>query len=379
MTMRNDVLAMVLVGGRGSRLNPITKRIAKPAVPFGGKYKLIDFVLSNLSNSFIRNIGIITQYQPHSLMQYIAHGSSWDLDVTEGGVQFLTPYTSYEGDEWQKGTAHAIKQHYHFIKQHDPDYVLILAGDHVYKMDYNQMLKTHQENNADITISAFRPQDDPSRYGILHCDNDNRVTAFYEKPEKPDSHLASMGIYIFNRKALENILSGHMEASFDFGADIIPQALKENYTVHAHIFNGYFRDVGTVKSLFAANMDLIDHPQYLRLNDYVELPLYTRSADYPPHHIIREETIEDSLISDGCLIEGHLKRCILSHNVTVKFGAALENTLLYPGVSVGENSVLKNVIVLDGTVILPNTRIVYDVPTVIDNESLWALGVEDHE
>ncbi len=377
--MENNVLAMVLVGGRGTRLNPITKRMAKPAVSFGGKYRLIDFVLSNLTNSFIRTVGIITQYEPHSLMHYIEHGASWDLDVTDGGIQFLTPYTSFEGERWQKGTAHAIRQHMHFVNQHNPDYVLILSGDHVYKMDYTPLIEAHKASNAEITIATFNPHDSLSRYGVLSIDANNRITDFEEKPDNPRGNLASMGIYVFNRKVLETILAQEIPEGLDFGKDIIPMALKQNHLIKAYLFEGYFRDVGTVESLFEANMDLINHPEYLKLNDYKYLPLYTRSSDYPPHHVMLDEPIIDSLISDGCLIQGRVEHSILSNNVAIREDSSIKNCLLYSGVIVNENCTLENVIVLEDTVIPPNTQIAFDEVTVIDNDILWALGDENNE
>lgn len=375
--MKTDVLAMLLVGGRGSRLHPITKNTAKPAVTFGGKYKLIDFVLSNLSNAGITTVGIITQYEPHALMKYIEHGASWDLDIADGGVQFLTPYTSADGDHWQKGTAHAIRQHLHFVEQHDPDYVLILSGDHVYKMDYKPLIKAHADSGCDMTIAAFKPHDDLSRYGILMTDKD-RVIGFEEKPARPKSELASMGIYVFNRNVLDKILAASLSEDFDFGKDIIPKALNEDYLLNSYTFDGYFRDVGTIESLYQANMDLIRNPEYLKLSDYKTLPLYTKSTAFPPHHIEKRQTINDSLISDGCLIQGHVKNSVLSPNVTVGFEADIEDSIIFADVTIGDRCRLKNVIVLENTVIMKGMEIVYDKVHVIDNETLWALG-DKHE
>ncbi len=372
--MNKNVLAMVLVGGRGTRLHPITKRKAKPAVTFGGKYKLIDFVLSNLTNAAIHTVGVITQYEPHSLMDYIEHGSSWDLDILSGGIRFLTPYTSYEGDRWQKGTAHAIRQHLRFIDQHDPEYVLILSGDHVYKMDYNFLIDHHEKSGADFTIAAFTPHDSLSRYGVLEVDAADRVIRFEEKPDNPKGDYASMGIYVFNRDALKNILSGELFEEFDFGHDIIPKALLEGYTISAYHFQGYFRDVGTVKSLYEANMDLLDHPEYLALNDGKSLPVYTRSSDLPPHHIMEVDMVKNSLIGDGCMIMGKVDHSVLSQNIVVKNGAEVSDSLLFDNVTVGENARLQNVVVMEGTVVLPKTQLVFDEVTVIDNEALWKLG-----
>ncbi len=369
---------MVLVGGRGTRLDPITRRQAKPAVVFGGKYRLIDFVLSNLTNSQIDTVGILTQYEPHTLMHYIEHGASWDLDLIDGGIQFLTPYTAYEGDQWQKGTAHAIRQHMHFINQHDPENVIILSGDHVYKMDYNAMIEDHKASGAAITIATFTPHDALSRYGVLELDSDGFIQSFEEKPKHPKGTHASMGIYVFKSDALKTILNDNMPEGFDFGKDIIPKALKDAYPVHAYQFEGYFRDVGTIESLYEANMDLIDHPEYLRLNDYKHLPLFTKSSNYPPHHVMLNEPINNALISDGCLIEGTIERSVISPNVAVREKAVVKNCVIEPGVTINENCYLENVYVLADTVIMPGTQIIYDSVQVLDNDTLWALG-DGHE
>ena len=377
--MKKNVVAMVLVGGRGTRLENITKKTAKPAVSFGGKYKLIDFVLSNLSNSFIDTLGIITQYEPHELMSYIQRGSSWDLDVSDGGIHFLTPYTTSDGDMWQKGTAHAIKQHFHFIEQYTPDYVIVLSGDHVYKMDYSLMIEDHQKSGAPITIAAFKPSDDLSRYGILACDENHKITSFEEKPIHPKSDYASMGIYVFNTKTLHDLLHHQKEILIDFGKDIIPTALDEGISINTYLFEGYFRDVGTVQSLYEANMDLLDHPEYLKPHDYKTLPLYTRSKDLPPHHIASFHPVTDSLISDGCLILGRIEHSILSSGVIVKENAYIKDSLIYSNTTIGEGCIIHNAIVLEDTVILPNTTLDFESVTIVDNAFLWSLGGKNHE
>ncbi len=373
--MNANVVAMLLVGGKGQRLYPITKHKAKPAVTFGGKYKLIDFVLSNISNAGILSVGIITQYQPHELMAYVEHGASWDLDITDGGVQFLTPFSDDKGDNWQKGTAHAIRQHMHYVQQKDADIVLVLSGDHVYKMDYGALINAHIKQGADVTIGAFEPHDDLSRYGVINTE-EHRVVGFEEKPQNPNGTLASMGIYVFNKTTIESILSEGLEAGFDFGKDIIPKALQEGYNLHAYRFDGYFRDVGTIESLFQANMDLIDHPEFLRLTDYKQLPLYTKSSHYPPHHIDVNVSLNDALISDGCYIQGDIKRSIISPNVRVGFESIVEDSLVFAHVKIGDHCRIKNAIILENTVVMKNTNIVFDKPTVIDNDTLWALGDE---
>ncbi len=372
--MKKQVIAMVMVGGRGTRLENITASTAKPAVSFGGKYKLIDFVLSNLSNSNILTCGIITQYEPHELMNYIGHGSTWDLDIYGGGIAFLTPYTSQSGELWQKGTAHAILQHFRFIEQHDPDYVLILSGDHVYKMDYNNLINEHIKRKADITISTFTVVNNQSRYGILETNNKNQVISFEEKPEFPKSKQASMGIYVFNKNILNELLKEDLETNFDFGQDIIPLALSQKKNIIAYKFKGYFRDVGTIESLYNANMDLIDNPQFLRLNELKEFPVYTRSTNLPPHHILQKCTVSNSLISDGCLIYGDIYRSIISSGVVIEEHSIVRDSIIHQNVRVGAHSVLKNAIVIENSVILPNTQLVFDKITVIDNDFLWGTG-----
>lgn len=372
--MKRKVLAMVMVGGRGTRLENITKTTAKPAVAFGGKYKLIDFVLSNLSNSNLLTCGIITQYEPHELMAYIGHGSTWDLDVNEGGITFLTPYTNKEGEIWQKGTAHAILQHYRYIEYRNPEYVLILSGDHIYKMDYNKLIAEHIQKDAEITISTFPVMRDASRYGILNTNENNEVIDFEEKPEFPKSNLASMGVYVFNTNVLKELLTHNKSANFDFGQDIIPLALKEKRKVFAYKFNGYFRDVGTVKSLYEANMDLIDNPQYLKLHEYVDSPVYTKSCNLPPHHIAKKCIIRNSLISDGCLIYGDIYHSILSSGVVMNEGAVVKNSIIHQDVKIGTGVYINNAIVLENSVILAHTELDFKEITIVDNEFLWNLG-----
>lgn len=370
---------MVLVGGRGTRLGPITKFTAKPAVSFGGKYRLIDFVLSNLTNSRIDTVGIVTQYEPHELMQYIQRGATWDLDTSDGGIHFLTPYTSYEGEKWQRGTAHAILQHLRFIKEYDPEYVLILSGDHVYKMNYNPMIESHRKSNAEITIATFKPEDSLTRYGVLTTDDNHNIIDFEEKPEHPQGEFASMGIYVFNTHCLEDILKDALSDEADFGKNIIPKALKEGRKMKGYFFDGYFRDVGTIESLYTANMDLIEHPEYLKLHDYKTLPLYTKSQDLPPHHIASKAGVTDSLISDGSLIMGRVKKSIISSNVLINHRASVENSIVYGHVKIGEFARVKNCILLENTYVLPNTSLIFDEVTVIDNDILWALGGKHHE
>ncbi|MGS0971992.1 MAG: glucose-1-phosphate adenylyltransferase family protein [Candidatus Izemoplasmataceae bacterium] len=370
-------LAMVLVGGRGTRLERITLHTAKPAVSFGGKYKLIDFVLSNLTNSGIGKVGIITQYEPYELMNYIEHGSTWDLDVNDGGISFLTPYTTIDGDQWQKGTAHAIMQHFRYIEHHKPEDVLILGGDHIYKMNYNDMIKHHQKNNADLTIATFTPNEDLSRFGIINADENDFVTSFEEKPKDPKSTTASMGIYVFKTDVLKTLVTMNIDQNFDFGKDIIPLALKKGMRVVRYHFDGYFRDVGTVESLYEEHMNLLDNPQYLKLHDYQNLPIFTKSSNLPPHHIAKRTLVRNSMISDGCIIHGEVKHSILSSKVVVKNKAKIEDCVVFSNVKIGENAIIKKAIIMDDSVILANTELIFEKVTVIDNDYLWKLGEQD--
>ncbi len=372
--MKTQVVAMVLVGGRGTRLGKITKQTAKPAVSFGGKYRLVDFVLSNLSNSGISTIGLITQYEPYKLISYIEHGSTWDLDVNERGISFLTPYTSMTGEEWQKGTAHAITQHFRYIDLYNPEYVLILAGDHIYKMDYNKMINQHIECKSDITIATFNVEDDKSRFGILELDENNKVTEFQEKPKNAKSNLASMGVYVFNKKVLKELLEISKDKNFDFGRDIIPLGLKKELNVHGYKFDGYFRDVGTIDSLYNANMELLDKPHLLSINEYSEFPVFTKSVNLPPHHIVKSEKIETSLISDGCLIYGQVIHSVLSSGIYLKENSVIKDSIVHSNVKIGENCYIEKAIIMEGTVILANTSLKFKEVTVVDNTFLWKSG-----
>lgn len=365
---------MVLVGGRGTRLGAITRHTAKPAVPFAGKYKLIDFTLSNLSHAGVDTVGIVTQYEPHELMNYIGHGSTWDLDVNDGGISFLTPYTTQEGDLWQKGTAHAIVQHFRFIDLHHPEHVLVLSGDHVYKMNYADMITEHIKNDADVTIGAFHVTKNAERYGILEALPNGQVTAFQEKPDHADSSLASMGIYVFKREVLRELLADSPETHPDFGHDIIPYALNRGKQLYVHRFKGYFRDVGTIESLYEANMELIDQPQLLKLHEYVDLPVLTKSTNLPPHHIGRQCIVRDSLISDGCLINGDIHHSVLSNGIHVQDGCLIRDSILFPDVIVGKGSNLRNVIVLQQTRIPAFTRLEFETVTVVGDDEVEQWG-----
>jgi glucose-1-phosphate adenylyltransferase len=297
--------------------------------------------------------------------------------VNEAGVSFLTPYTSAEGELWQKGTAHSVYQHFRFIDQYDPDYVLILSGDHVYKMDYNKLIDEHIANQADVTISTFKVNDDPSRYGILDLDKKDLVVSFEEKPENPKSKLASMGVYVFNREVLRHLLKEGDNSNFDFGNDIIPLALKSDLKVYGYRFKGYFRDVGTIDSLYKTNMDILDKPHYLKAYDYNDFPILTKSSNLPPHHIMGDNKIVNSLISDGCLINGEIKHSILSSGILINEGCKIKDSIIHSNVKIGANSIIEKAIIVENSVILANTILKFKEVTVVDNDYLWKMGEDD--
>lgn len=370
------MIAMILVGGRGTRLGDITKTIAKPAVSFGAKYRLIDFTLSNISNSNISTVGIVTQYEPFELMNYIGSGASWDLDYIDGGVRFLTPYSQAEDVLWQKGTAHAIKQYFRFIKDHQPEYVLILSGDHIYKMDYNQMLETHVKNDADVTIAATKvPYKETSRFGILECDGRGKVVGFQEKPLNSSSNLASMGIYIFSLSVLEDLFFNSSETDLtDFGKDILPLCLKKERSVHIHQFEDYWRDVGTIESLYEANMDLLEDSHFLGLNSSKQMPVFSKSLNLPPHMILNSGQVKSSVIADGCLIEGNIIHSTIAYRVNVQSSSVIEDSVVLPDVKIGKNVYIKKAVVNQG-VIVPNNYYFKGLEvTLLTQENLLEVG-----
>ncbi len=337
MNQARDCVAMLLAGGEGRRLGMLTRELAKPAVPFGGKYRVIDFTLSNCTNSGILTVGVLTQYQPLILNSHIGIGIPWDLDRKDGGVTVLPPFVDKKGGEWYKGTADAIFQNLFFIERYDPRYVLVISGDHIYKMDYSRMLKYHQDKQADVTIAVIEvPWTEASRFGIMNAAEDGRIEEFEEKPEKPRNNLASMGIYMFDRETLQDHL--HMDqanpsSSNDFGKNVIPQMLQAGCRMFAYLFRGYWKDVGTLESFWEANMDLLqDHPE-LDLNDR-SWPIYTVNPNQPPHYIDPAARVKRSLINEGCMVFGQV-----------------EHSILFPGVQVGKGSILRDSIIMSGTTI----------------------------
>jgi glucose-1-phosphate adenylyltransferase len=354
---------MLLAGGKGSRLSSLTKNLAKPAVPFGGKYRIIDFTLSNCTNSGIDTVGVLTQYQPLVLNSYIGIGSVWDLDRKNGGVTVLPPYTESSEMKWYKGTASAIYQNINYIKQYDPEYVLILSGDHIYKMDYSKMLDYHIEKNADASISVIEvPWDEASRFGIMNTNEKMQVIEFDEKPAKPKNNLASMGIYIFKWSILKEFLEmdeRNQYSSHDFGKDIIPLLLDEKRNVVAYPFKGYWKDVGTVKSLWEANMDCLNEDSTLNLFDR-DWKIYTVNSNHPPQFIADDADVTDSLVNDGCVILGKVDHSVLFQGVTIGKHTVVKNSVLMPDSVIGTNVYIENAIipsgleVPDGTIIRPD-------------------------
>ncbi|MDR1905829.1 MAG: glucose-1-phosphate adenylyltransferase [Clostridiales bacterium] len=364
MKQKKECIAMLLAGGQGTRLGVLTSQVAKPAVPFGGKYRIIDFTLSNTINSNIDTIGVLTQYQPFELNTYIGNGQPWDLDRLDGGVFVLPPFMKATSGEWYKGTANAIYQNIAFIDKYDPEYVLILSGDHIYKMDYSLMLDSHKKNKADCTIAVFEvPIEQASRFGIMNTDESGRICAFEEKPKKPKSNKASMGIYIFSWQKLRTYLiadEADKSSQNDFGKNIIPCMLKNGEAMYAYSFNGYWKDVGTISSLWEANMDLLDEESGINLND-TTWKIYARNSAEPPHYLGLNAVIKNSSISEGCEIDGLLKNSILSQSCTVGRDAVIENSIIMPGAVIEEDAVIKYAIVGSSARICKGARVGEDL------------------
>ncbi len=338
---RKEMIAMLLAGGQGSRLGVLTKDVAKPAVPFGGRYRIIDFPLSNCTNSGIDTVGVLTQYRPFELNAYIGSGQAWDLDRLYGGAFILPPYMGGEGGEWYNGTANAIYQNMNFIDLYEPKYVLILSGDHVYKMNYDLMLDFHKEKNADCTIAVIQvPWEEASRFGVMNTDENMKIYEFEEKPKEPKSNLASMGVYIFNWNKLKEFLikdEENPESDNDFGKNVIPAMLNAGERMYAYEFKGYWKDVGTIDSLWEANMDTIDPAVPIELDD-PPWRIYSRSTNLPPQYVGDNAKIVNSSIADGCYIDGKVENSILFPGVRIEEEATVSNSILMPGVTVGKGS-----------------------------------------
>ncbi len=358
--MKKEVVAMLLAGGQGKRLKGLTKTLAKPAVYFGGTYRIIDFPLSNCTHSGIDTVGVLTQYEPLVLHSYIGVGSDWDLDRRGGGVLVLPPHERENGSSWYQGTADAIFRNINFIEQFDPEHVLVLSGDHIYKMDYNKMLRYHKEKDADCTISVINvTRDEATRFGILNTFDDYRIYEFEEKPAEPKSTLASMGIYLFKWHVLKRYLNEDEKqgsSSNDFGKDIIPLMLKSRKQLYAYPFDGYWKDVGTIQSLWESNMDLLCEEPKLNLND-PSWRIYTRSPNQPAEFIAPEAKLRNSMVNEGCIVHGEVNHSILFYGVEVGEGSVITDSVIHPKVKIGRNVrihkaiVNENVMIRDGAVI----------------------------
>ena len=354
--MKKEMIGMILAGGQGSRLGVFTKNIAKPAVSFGGKYRIIDFVLSNCSNSGIDTVGVLTQYRPLLLNTHIGIGSHWDLNRRNGGLAILPPYMNEKEGNWYKGTADAIYQNMNYIDSYDPEYVLILSGDHIYKMDYSDMLEEHKAKNADVTIAVMEVDwDEASRFGIMNTNEDKSIYEFEEKPENPKSNLASMGIYIFNWKTIKKYFESE-EEYIDFGKNLIPKMLDDKLKMYAYEFNGYWRDVGTIESLWQANMDLIDSNNGFNLND-PNWKIYTDTMAMPPQYLGKDANVKRSIVVDGCRVFGTVEDTVLSHGVTIGEGSVVKNSVIMSNAKIGKNVVIENAMIGEGAVIEDNCTI----------------------
>ena len=353
--MEKEMIAMLLAGGQGSRLYALTEKLAKPAVPFGGKYRIIDFPLSNCVNSGIDTVGILTQYQPLVLNEYISNGQPWDLDRLYGGVHVLPPYQKASGSDWYKGTANAICQNISFIERYHPKYVIILSGDQICKQDYSDFLKFHKEKNAEFSVAVMEvPWEEASRFGLMVADENDKITEFQEKPKDPKSNLASMGIYIFNWDILKQYLledDADPTSENDFGNNIIPNLLRDGRDMYAYHFDGYWKDVGTIHSLWEANMEVLD-PEHSGIDLFDEnWKIYSRNSGMPGHHIASTAHVENSMITDGCKVAGTVKHSILFTGVKVEEGAVVEDAVIMGQTIIRSGAVVKHCIVAENVLI----------------------------
>ncbi len=351
---KNEMVAMILAGGQGSRLGVLTKNIAKPAVPYGGKYRIIDFPLSNCSNSGVYTVGVLTQYKPLELNAHIGIGAPWDLDRRDGGVSILPPYQEEKGGNWYKGTANAIYQNIEFIDRYNPEYVLILSGDHIYKMNYEELLNYHKERNADVTISVIDVTlEEAKRFGIMNTNDDLSIYEFEEKPQHPKSTKASMGIYIFNWKALKKYLKedeANPNSSNDFGKDIIPAMLRDGLKMYAYPFKGYWKDVGTIDSLWEANMDLLKEDSGLDLYSN-DLRIYSASDVSPAQYLGPNAEVKNSLVTDGCAVYGKVENSVIFQNVYIGKNTVIKDSVIMPNAKIGDNVIVDKAIVGDSAII----------------------------
>ncbi len=374
---KQEVVAMLLAGGQGSRLGVLTNNIAKPAVPFGGKYRIIDFPLSNCVNSGINQVGVLTQYQPLVLNEYIGTGQPWDLDGTFEGVNCLSPYQQIKGATWYSGTANAIFQNINYIDRYRPEYVVILSGDHIYKMDYSKMIAEHKKNKADCTIASIDvPLSEASRFGILNTNADGSIYEFDEKPAVPKSTNASMGIYVFTWSKLRKYLiedDAREDSSHDFGKDVLPTMLEAGERMFSYRFEGYWKDVGTIDSLWEANMDLLDPNVPLDLSGETD-KIYSRNPVMPPQYVSSTAKIQNSLVADGCDISGEVEFSVLFAGVTVGVGAVVEDSIIMPGAVIEDNAVVQYAIVGENACI-KSGAVVGKRPEDVENKDEWGVAV----
>ena len=377
MLKKTECLAMLLAGGQGSRLGILTKNIAKPAVPYGGKYRIIDFPLSNCINSGIETVGVLTQYQPLELNDYIGNGQPWDLDRAYGGVHILSPYQQIKGTEWYKGTANAIYQNINFIDRYNPEYVAVLSGDHIYKMDYNKMLEFHKSKDAACTIAMLEvPWEEASRFGLMFVNDDGSITDFEEKPKNPRSNKASMGVYIFTWSKLRQYLiddEANPESHNDFGHNVIPAMHQAGERMFAYKFDGYWKDVGTIESLWEANLDLLNPKVDLDLSDD-SWKVYSRNPVAPPHFVADSAKVENSMIGEGCYIAGEVDYSILFSNVTIEEGATVKYSIVMPGTTIKKGAVVEYAMIAENAVIQEDAHI-GESPEEIDNLENWGVTV----
>ena len=377
MARKTECLAMLLAGGQGSRLGILTKNIAKPAVPYGGKYRIIDFPLSNCVNSGISTVGVLTQYQPLELNDYIGNGQAWDLDRANGGVHILSPYQQIKGTEWYKGTANAIYQNINFIDRYNPEYVVILSGDHIYKMDYNKMLEYHKEKNAACTIAMLEVSwEEASRFGLMILNDDNSIKEFEEKPKNPRSNKASMGVYVFTWSKLREYLiadEADPDSSNDFGKNVIPKMHQDGERMFAYLFDGYWKDVGTIDSLWEANLDLLNPKVDLDLSD-TSWKIYAKTPVSPPHYISANAKVQNSMISEGSRVYGDVDYSILFNDVTVEEGAEVKYSIVMPGTVIKKGAVVQYSIVAENAVI-ESGAVIGKSPEDMDNRDDWGVAV----
>ena len=377
MAKKTECIAMLLAGGQGSRLGVLTKNIAKPAVPYGGKYRIIDFPLSNCVNSGIYTVGVLTQYQPLELNDYIGNGGPWDLDRANGGVHILSPYQQIKGTEWYKGTANAIYQNINFIDRYNPEYVAVLSGDHIYKMDYAKMLQFHKEKNAACTIAMLEvPWEEASLFGLMFTDDDGRITAFEEKPKNPKSNKASMGVYMFTWEKLRQYLiddENDPGSSNDFGKNVIPAMHEAGERLFAYAVDGYWKDVDTIDSLWEANLDLLNKKANIDLSD-PSWKIYGRGTISAPQYISDKATVENSIVAEGCEIEGDIDYSVLFSDVKVEEGANVHYSIVMPGAVIKKGAVVQYAMVAENSVI-EEGAVIGENPEKCNNLEDWGVSV----